>query len=596
MCGVAAVVGRTDATATVRPLVAALAHRGPDADGLWSSADATVALGHTRLSILDLSPAGSQPMTSPDGRHVLVFNGEIYNCRELRTELVSAAGWSFLGTSDTEVLLAAYVTWGAACLDRLIGMFAFAVWDERERSLFAARDRLGVKPLYLVRPTDGGLVLASEISALQSAGLATDPDEAAWASYLAEGRMEWPDRSFWRGAEPLPPGHRLRWHEGHLTVEPWYDLAARVRESGPDDRPAPVVLDEYEAILRASVALRFRADVPVGIALSSGLDSSSLLALVDALGPDERAVHAFTFTTGDPAYDELPWVEQLVGGTAHPLHECRLEMTDVPELAESVQRNQDGPYGGLPTLAYAQLFEQAHDRGVTVVLDGQGMDEQWAGYDYYRSLTSTTGDGCAAPGSGTLVQGSTSGATRRASVRAELLDLLDPVVPGSEADGDPLLEAQLHDLTRAKLPRALRFNDRVSMRSSCELREPFLDHRLVELALRQPADRKITGSTGKVLLRQLAAERLGASDVGAPKRPVQTPQREWLRGGLQAWARTTVEDGLAWQPDWLDPRVVRAELDAFMAGGGDNAFFVWQWISMGLIARTRRRRCHPRRP
>jgi asparagine synthase (glutamine-hydrolysing) len=576
VCGIATVVGRAGAAAALVPLVAALSHRGPDAENSWTSADGAVALGHTRLAILDRSPTGAQPMVSPDGRHVLVFNGEVYNFRELRAEL--AADWRFVGSSDTEVLLAAYVTWGPACLDRLLGMFAFAVWDTRDQTLFAARDRLGVKPLYLHLPDDGGLVLASEVSALQSAGIATSPNPAAWASYLSDGRMEWPDRSFWLGATPLPAGHRLHWHDHELRIEPWYDLASTIVAAGPDERSAAEVLDEYEALVRESVALRFRSDVPVGISVSGGLDSSTLLALVDALGPDEGAVHAFTFTTGDPAYDELPWVERLLEGTSHPLHECRLDVADVPRLAADVQRTQDGPFGGLPTIAYAQLFERAREAGVVVLLDGQGMDEQWAGYDYYRRR-----------GDQATVQGSTSAPTRRNTLRPELLEVLE-LAPAPDSAGapdplDPLVEAQLLDLTRAKLPRALRFNDRASMRSSCELREPFLDHRLIELALRQPAERKISATTGKVMLRTLARERLGARDVGMSKRPVQTPQREWLRGPLQPWVRAAVDDGLAWQPDWLDAAQVRTELEAFFAGEGDNSFFVWQWASLGLIAR-----------
>lgn len=583
MCGVAIVAGRPGADETVAALVSAQIHRGPDAEGIWVSPDGAAALGHSRLSILDLSSTGAQPTSSPDGRHVMVFNGEIYNYRELRSELIATVGWSFRGSSDTEVLLAAYLTWGPACLDRCIGMFAFAVWDTVDRSLFAARDRLGVKPLYFHQPAGGGLVLASEIGALQAAGMAATPDATAWASYLAQGRMEWTDRSFWLGATPLPAGHHMRWHDDRLTIARWYDLGEAVAASGVDDRPVDEVLDEYESLALDAVALRFRADVPVGIALSGGLDSAILLGLVDSLGTHERLVHAFTFTTGHADYDELPWAERLVDGTPHPLHECRLDVEEVPDLAGHLQRTQDGPFGGLPTIAYAKLFEQAREAGVTVLLDGQGMDEQWAGYDYYRS------DGGPTAPAAAMVQGSTSPAIRPGGIRPELLDLLEPG-PGDHRSfdplGDPLRGAQLRDLTRDKLPRVLRFNDRASMLSSCELREPFIDHRLLELALRQPAERKVSTSTGKVLLRRLAHERLAVRDVGSLKRPVQTPQREWLRGPLQSWARSAVADGLAWQPDWLDRDLVRHELDSFLAGAGDNSFYIWQWISLGLVART----------
>ncbi len=597
MCGLVAAVDAGDALRRRDDLVAmvgALAHRGPDDEGLWIDPDRRVVLGHRRLSILDLSTAGHQPMVSPDGRWVLAFNGEIYNYAELAAELRAGGHWRFTSSSDTEVLLAAWATWGEAALDRLVGMFAFVVWDQRDRVLVAARDRFGVKPLYLHQPAAGGIIAASEIGALHAAGIGTTPDPAAWAAYLAHGRMEFAERSFWSGVVPLPPGHVARWSQGDrpgsATIEAWYDLAHAVDAAGWDERGDDEVLDDYEALIRQAVALRFRADVPVGIAISGGLDSSTLLAVVDATGPDEAAVHAFTFTTGDPAYDELPWVEELVAGTAHPLHSCRLRWVEVPELAERIQRLSDGPFGGIPTLAYARLFERARAEGVTVVLDGQGMDEQWAGYDYYRSIGDRPG-GVAPP----VIQGTGSSPTRSACIGEELLTLVGsspPAAPPADigsggVSGDPLVAAQWRDLTSMKLPRALRFNDRASMASSCELREPFLDHRLVELALRQPRERKVDDSTGKVLLRRLAHERLGARDVTAPKRPVQTPQREWLRGPLKAWVRDVVADGMAWQPGWLSPTEVHRELDRFTAGEGDNAFFVWQWISLGLTARTR---------
>ena len=568
-------------------MLAALAHRGPDDEGMWIDPERRVVLGHRRLAIIDRSAAGHQPMVSPDGRWVLAFNGEIYNYAELAAELTAGGHWQFSGSSDTEVLLAAWATWGEASLDHLLGMFAFAIWDQRDHRLVLVRDRFGVKPLYLHLPRSGGIVSASEIGALHAVGIGTRPDPSAWAGYLLDGQMEFADRSFWSEVMPLPAGHLARWHQGDasgaVTIEPWYDLAAAVDAAGWDDRPDDEVLDESEALVREAVALRFRSDVPVGIAISGGLDSSTLLALVDALGPDEAGVHAFTFTTGDPTYDELPWVQELVAGTAHPLHDCRLRSGEVPELAEELQRVSDGPFGGLPTLAYARLFERARHHGVTVVLDGQGMDEQWAGYDYYRSVT-------AVDQPTPILQGTSTSPTRAGCVTADLASLAAPAPSVKRAgplSGDPLVAAQIRDLTAVKLPRALRFNDRASMAASCELREPFLDHRLVELALRQPRDRKLDNSTGKVLLRRLARERLNARDVAAPKRPVQTPQREWLRGPLRSWVRDLVADGMSWQPDWLTAAGAWGELDQFLAGDGDNAFFVWQWLSLGLVARTR---------
>jgi asparagine synthase (glutamine-hydrolysing) len=312
--------------------------------------------------------------------------------------------------------------------------------------------------------------------------------------------------------------------------------------------------------------------------VSGGLDSATLLALV-ARGSGEGHA-AYTFTTGDDRYDEVRWVDRLLAGTPHRSRTVRLDAAAVPELARSVQAHQDEPFGGMPTLAYALLFDQARADGTTVVLDGQGMDEQWAGYDYHGAAGQN-------PGEAPVVQG-----TRDPALRPECLhpELRNAAVPPPPPNGfaDPLRCLQHRDLVVTKLPRALRYNDRVSMRSSTELREPFLDHRLVELALRQPADRKWRDGTGKWLLRRLAADLLPAGLETTPKRPLQTPQREWLRGPLRRWAEERIDVALAaFGGTWLDGPAVRQEWAAFADGAGDNSFFVWQWVSLGLAVEQR---------
>ncbi|HWM90774.1 MAG TPA: asparagine synthase (glutamine-hydrolyzing) [Thermoanaerobaculia bacterium] len=565
MCGIAGIFG-TEAS-RLDAMVGCLGHRGPDGRGVHSDPAGCAALGHTRLSIIDLSDDGLQPMSDPSGRWWIVFNGEIYNYLELRSELASS--WEFRTKTDTEVLLAAYAVWGERCMERLIGMFVFLLWDARERRLFAARDRFGVKPLY-VHEKDGALLVASEIKALHAAGVAARPDATAWASYLAHGLHDHSERTFWESVRALPPGHALTWQDGRTSVSPWYDLSCRV---GPetDTRGDAEVREEYRALLEESVRLRFRSDVPVGINLSGGLDSSTLLGIVQQVQGPESDIQAFTFVTGDPLYDELPWVEQMLARTCHPLVVCGLTAEEVPALAESVARFEDEPFGGLPTLAYARLFERAREAGVVVLLDGQGMDEQWAGYDYYRA----TGGGTVS-----IIQG-----TRERSVRPECLTpelrarAERPELPSPFPDR--LRNLQYRDIRYTKIPRALRFNDRISMRSSTELREPFLDHRLVELALRQPAERKIRGEQQKWMLRSLVCELLPKGVAEAPKRPLQTPQREWLRGPLRGWATEQVERAL--ESGWLDADAVCREWQAYCAGEGDNSFFVWQWISLGLL-------------
>ncbi len=545
-------------------------HRGPDANGSFFSPNGSASLGHNRLSIIDLSNSGAQPMCDVSGRFWLVFNGEIYNYLELKSELTD---YPYHGHSDTEVILAAYERWGEACMDHFIGMFAFLLWDEQEQLLFAARDRFGVKPLYYAQ-SGGVLYIASEIKAIREAGFFSQPDTQTWATYLTTGLHDHSSFTFWEGIQALPGGHCLTWQNGQINERCWYDLAERI-EPGSDLRSHEDVEKEYLALLEDSVRMRFRSDVPVGINLSGGLDSSTLLYLVQQIQGAQSDVAAFTFVTGDPNYDETPWVEKMLASTHHPLILCELHPEEVPSLARSVQQLQDEPFGGLPTLAYARLFEIARSKGVIVLLDGQGMDEQWAGYSYYRgNLNNAT----------PIVQGINESFVRPECLNPEFARLARPFQP-AQPFHDNLSNMQYRDLCHTKIPRALRFNDRISMRASTELREPFLDHRLVELALRQPQQRKINPTAGKLFLRQLIKSRLPASVTEAPKRPLQTPQREWLRGILRPWAEEQIEIGLQNQR-WLIPEMVRAEQKRFYVGESDNSFYIWQWINLGLCQKT----------
>lgn len=575
MCGISAIFGSSVRAADLNRMVDAQRHRGPDAQGTHFEPSRCAGLGHNRLSIIDLSDAGRQPMSDPSGRYWIVFNGEIYNYLELRRELVEQ--FQFRTQTDTEVLLAAFITWGPACLDRFLGMFAFLIWDEQEQSVFGARDRFGVKPLHYYEPAPGELWVASEIKALHSAGVPRVPNPTTWATYLVHGMYDNGRDTFWSGIRRLPPGHCFTWSLTHGMHEwAWYDLTKRLANSGQDHRPEGAVTDELLALLEESIRLRFRADVPVGICLSGGLDSSLLLGLVHRVQGADSTVKTFTFHCGDARYDELPWVEQMLAETRHPACFCRLTAEEASGLAEEIQRFQDEPFGGIPTLGMAKVHQRAREEGVVVLLDGNGLDEAWAGYEYYQRATAidpTTGP----------VQGSRDPSTRPECLNPDLATLAQGA-PFAAQSADSVANLQLRDITLAKIPRAMRFADRVSMQFSRELREPFLDHRIVELGLRQPVDRRIRNGQGKWLVRQLATRILPKGVREAPKRPVQTPQREWLRGPLQPWAQNRIDAALAAHPDWLTPHPVLTALDAFAAGSGDNSFPIWQWVSAGMLS------------
>ncbi len=550
-------------------MAAAQQHRGPDDQGIFVDPTRMAGLAHNRLSIIDLSSAGHQPMANANGLHI-VFNGEIYNYLELRREL---SDYPFRTNTDTEVILAAFERWGGGCLDRFFGMFTFMIWDQRNQKLFAARDRFGVKPLYYAKRPDGGLWMASEIRALLNAGIPAIPDETTWATYLVYGLHDHSERTAWEGILSLEAGHMLSWSDGITKISKWYDLA---EHSGQelDTRPLSVVEEEYKSLLSDSVKLRFRSDVEVGIAISGGLDSSTLLGLVHQIPGSYHDVKAFTYTTGDERYDELPWVQRMVERTGHELFVCPITAQEIPALAASVQKHQDEPFGGFPTLAYARLFEIARQNGVTVLLDGQGMDEQWAGYDYYANL--------GAPSLVAPLQGTKQRAVMPEYLTPEFRQRAQPL-QAKQPFPDALRNRQYMDACYTKIPRALRFNDRVSMRSSIELREPFMDHRLFELALRQPPERKICDGVHKWTLRKITRDLLPCEVVEAPKRPVQTPQREWIAGPLKDWSQDCIGTALsAYGGEWFNGDAGRGWQN-YCGGENSNSFYVWQWISLGLM-------------
>ena len=562
MCGIAGIIGKEQ---SMEPVLRVLQHRGPDASGIWK--EDAIQLGHTRLSIIDLSDDANQPFVSDDERYILVFNGEIYNYKELRSELEKH--FVFRTQSDTEVLLNAYRHWGKDMLERLNGMFAFAIWDKQREKLFAARDRFGVKPFYYAI-YDGALYFASEIKALWAAGIPQKPDEKVWSAYFQYGSYGMPDETFWEGIKQIPGGHYMEFSPGSGAMEIglWYDFVKRVNNFAT--LPYDEVKKIYEELITESIRLRFRADVPVGFNLSGGLDSSTLLAYVNLLYGGGN-IEAYTFYTGDDRYDELPWVEQMVALTGNPLHKVKLSPELAPGLIEEMAYYQDEPYGGLPTVAYGNLFREARNNGTYVLLDGQGMDEQWAGYDYYSKQDAG------------VIQGVNKSPLRPGVLKPEFKTLAEkPVYP--QPFDDRLKNLQYRDLFFTKIPRALRFNDRASMKSSVELREPFLDYRLVEWAFVQPQEYKIRNGIRKYLLRDLVRKHLGEALSFAPKRPLQTPQREWLGDELRRFTEGKIEKLLdSPVKNWFNKDAVLREWKQYREGDRDSSFHIWQWMNTAML-------------
>ena len=594
MCGITGIIGDYKEL-QLDAMLASQQHRGPDATGKYFDAN-FAALGHNRLAIIDLSPKSNQPFVDNSGRYIIVFNGEIYNYIEIKAVLQNQ--YDFKTESDTEVLLAAFIAYGKSCLEKLNGMFSFAIWDNQEKKLFAARDRFGVKPFYysLLHNT---FYFSSEIKALNAAGIPKEANEKVWASYFAYGSYGMPDDTFWEDIAQLPGGHFLSFSLQQcgsepfevLTITKWYCFEDEVAKQ-PKNLTFAQAKEHYVGLLKDSIKLRFRSDVPVGFNISGGLDSSVLLALVNLQKNDnfnsninlrchsepveelikdqQSLINAYTFYTNNLDYDELPWVEQMIAKTGNPLKQVLLKAEEVPHLAKKMAWQQDEPFGGIPTLAYAKIFEQARKDGVLVLLDGQGMDEQWAGYDYYTQDNEAT------------IQGMQDSPYKATMLSDSFLAKAEkPIYP--KPFENELLNKQYRDLFYTKIPRALRFNDRISMVYSTELREPFLDYRLVEFAFSLPLDFKIRNGQTKFMLREIASEYLAADLVFAPKRPLQTPQREWLAEDLKEWVNHCFEE--LEKPscsNWFDAASLKKELQLYFEGNSQSSFHIWQCIGLFL--------------
>lgn len=597
MCGFAGWFGPpgSDAEAlasAVDGMAATLVHRGPDDEGRWTDAAAGIGFGFRRLSVVDVSPAGHQPMLSADGRYVCVFNGEIYNHRDLRAELAQR-GARFRGASDTEVLVEAAAAFGAeAAVPKLSGMFALGLWDRRERSLLLARDRLGKKPLYVTQLGAAGWLVASELKAFHAFdGFAPEVDADSAAQFLRFGYLAAP-RAIYRNTWQLEPGtfSLLRCGEPVRTVRYWNprqltERAARTRRS----EPARVLVSELDALLRDAVARRMIADVPLGALLSGGIDSSVVTALMQAAST--RPVRTFSIGFRHREYDEAPAAEAVARhlGTDHSsIHvESRDALDVVPELPEYY----DEPFADasqIPTLLVSRLARQH----VTVALSGDGGDEVFAGYNRYRRASLVWGsmswlpypvrrfmggllsrippgwleavDPASVPGLrarlGRTRLSETVPRAGRLLARVRSADELYWNVMSHWADPDTTLadcgssrvtwesapldprihgfreRMTLYDLLSYLPDDILVKVDRASMATSLEVRSPLLDHRIVEWAWRLPfAMRHRRGAT-KWILRQVLHRYVPATLVERPKAGFNVPLDHWLRGPLREWA------------------------------------------------------------
>lgn len=633
MCGIAGLVAtRTrsvdDVKRTVALAVDELHHRGPDGRGVWAEADLPVALGHTRLAVVDLSEAGSQPMASATGRYVITYNGEIYNAPEIASGLVD---FRPRGHSDTEVLLAAIEAWG---LDKAIeaanGMFAMAVWDRQNQELTLVRDRFGQKPLFFGVVGDR-LVFASELQAIEAmAGPDLDLDLDSIAGFLGDGTIS-DCRSMYRQIKKVPPGHSVRTTSdltGFEAPEQYWsarDIAECSAVSVGKDDAADVV---EEALLDA-VAIRLRSDVPVGVFLSGGVDSTVIAALAQKARADQ--IRTFTVkTVDDHALDESPYAAKAAEhlGTEHI--ELPVSASDAIELVPQLGRLLDEPLGD-PSQIPTYLIAKRARAQVTVALGGDGGDEMFAGYNRHVWLGTFSKTAQAIPRparrvTAAALRAPSPNAVNRAvgmlprSLRlhepvnkrdkiAALLDLnhqatasdvtvlWDPppmlgsglVAPSvdrpTSSSLGPLRALLLDDIERAMPDRFLVKVDRATMASSLEARSPFLDHRIWPLSCSLGDDTLVEGRRGKQVLRRIAQKYVPAEVFERPKAGFAVPLGSWLRGELAEWAGDLLSANEIERHGVLDPHPVAALWAAHTEGTVDAhqqlfaALMLQSWLS-----------------
>jgi len=592
-----------------------LAHRGPDDQGLEIERhpEGTVALGHTRLSIIDLSTAGHQPMKTPDGRYSIVFNGEIYNYRELRQEL-KVLNHEFVSDSDTEVLLAAWRTWGSACLKRLIGMFAFVVFDHEENTLTACRDAFGIKPFFYTH-NHKQFIFASEAPALQ--GLRNEKPRLDWQSsydYLVFGNYDINERTFIEDILRLLPGHILQFDtiSGNLT-EPksWWQPNIAQRSSLSFKEAA----DELRSLFLDSVRLHLRSDVAIGAALSGGIDSSAIVCAMRHIEP-EMPIHTFSFIAPGNDVNEERWVDKINSHVKAKAHKVLVHPADMAADLDDMIRAQGEPFGSTSIYAQYRVYRLARECGVTVTLDGQGGDELLAGYDGYPSYRMLTlferrelgallnfgynwskwpGRNKADPwkalisklmpdilyGSAIRLFGPDqmpAWLDKEMLMDAGVIPCLAKPLCDKAASGRRLAERLTRALTKQSVPMLLRHGDRNAMRFSVESRVPFLTIPLTEFALSLPEEYLISQQGETKAIFRKAMRGIVPDDVLERKDKIgfATPEKEWLK--LLA---TQIRDWIVVPNDipFLKREVLLKEYDAIINGGKPFSSVTWRWIN-----------------
>jgi len=619
MCGIAGILdfsGGEVSRAAIGEMVGMIRHRGPDGQGIYS--DKGIGLGACRLSILDLSAAGQQPMLDAETGNCIVHNGEVYNYKELRGLI---GGEGFRSQTDTEVILKLYAKYGPECVRFLNGIYAFCIWDPKHSRLFCARDRLGVKPFFY-RFDQNAFSFASEIKSLLLPGIIRKPNMKIIYDYLVHGVYDHCEDTFFDGVRQLPPGSTLTIERNRFEVGKYWDITADCEALDGTDILAGdksrSTIDKFLEILNDSIRLQLRSDVPIAVHVSGGLDSTLMLTILNKVNGGQGSLKAFSYYYGEERYDERAFVEKLVKKVGWEVEYHPLFVSEVPELMQKVMWYQEQPFPGIITMAKHKLVAASHSFGAKVILEGQGGDEIGGGYQYYFGayILDLIESGYADLA---LSEIRAFGRQNELSIEGSFAMLVNGLASyyrtGWSADGthfvkkhclqpdfltkyanevsfpkpfkSHLLNMQYRDVLHTKLPRILRSCDRASMAYGRELRVPLLDHRLVEFAFSLPGIFKIRNGVQRAFMRESLRSLLQTDLADVPKRTVVDPQREWLKGPLRDWVEDIYSSRSFRERGICDQFQVQEEYRKYRSAPNNaNSFFLWQWLSLELWFRT----------
>jgi asparagine synthase (glutamine-hydrolysing) len=587
MCGIAGFidcspqVSRDQLRERVLRMARSLQHRGPDDEGIWVDRACGVALGHRRLSILDLSAAGHQPMHSACGRYVIVVNGEIYNFRSLRTQLMGA-GHNFRGTSDTEAMLAAFTAWGFdEALSRFNGMFAFALWDRSERKLRLGRDRLGEKPLYYGWAGDVFL-FGSELKALRAhPNFPHEVDRNALAAYLRHGYVPAP-YSIYKGISKVRAGTVVTVGTSEPHAVPAVSTYWSAKEVAETGLASPLALtteqaaEALEDLLADSVKLRMESDVPFGAFLSGGIDSSTVVALMQR----QSCQPVKTFCIGFEEANEAVYAAKVAKhlGTDHT--EAYVTHEEALALLPKIPSLYDEPFSDSSQIPTTLISAMAR-RAATVILTGDGGDELFCGYKRYETPADLAPS---AHKNGSYAKEYVARYRSRISQWPEPASLAlgsnEPPTaltePGCWIETDDARNQMMYLDTVMYLPDDLLVKlDRAAMSVGLETRTPFLDHRLIEFAWRVPSGMKVNSGIRKWLLRQVLYRHVPFALVDRPKQGFEVPLDTWLRNGLRDWAETMLDESRLSREGFFDPGPIREKWNLHLAGERRWKHYLW---------------------